>query len=117
MSSRFDVCVVGMGYVGVTLAAMLAHKGLRVFGLEVRPEVVACLEDGVAPFHENGLDEILSYVVKTEYLKCAGRVDDGFDCNNFIITVGTPLDLNGNGRLDMICRATEQVAQYMAQDS
>lgn len=117
MSLRFDVCVVGMGYVGVTLAAMLAHRGLRVFGLEVRPEVVACLEDGVAPFHENGLDEILSNVVKTGRLKCAGKVEDGFDCNTFIITVGTPLDSKGNGRLDMICRATEQVAKYMAQDS
>lgn len=42
----FDVCVVGLGYVGLTLATAFAHHGLLVAGTERVPAVVETLRRG-----------------------------------------------------------------------
>jgi UDP-N-acetyl-D-mannosaminuronic acid dehydrogenase len=49
-----------MGYVGITLAAALADAGVRVLGIERRPDVVDAVNSGRSPVYEPGLDEILS---------------------------------------------------------
>lgn len=51
------VTVVGLGYVGCVIAASLAAKGVRTFGVDVKPEVVDALAHGVAPMDEPGLAE------------------------------------------------------------
>ena len=45
-----SVCVLGLGYVGLTLAATMASVGFRVWGIEIRPQVVADLRKGRAAF-------------------------------------------------------------------
>lgn len=54
-----DVCVVGMGYVGLTLVVSLAEEGLCVIGYEVRKEVCAMLNRGQLHFREKGVSETL----------------------------------------------------------
>lgn len=113
MQNQFDVCVVGMGYVGVTLAAVLADKGLKVFGLEVREEVVTSLNDGNAPFFEYGLDDLIGAAVRDQSLICGTKFPKHGQSTSFVITVGTPLDAAGNARIDMISKAAAQVADVM----
>jgi UDP-N-acetyl-D-mannosaminuronic acid dehydrogenase len=54
-----DVCIVGMGYVGLTLAVTLAEAGLRVIGCEANQQVCCLLNTGQPHFFEKGLVEIL----------------------------------------------------------
>ncbi|HLG65929.1 MAG TPA: nucleotide sugar dehydrogenase [Ktedonosporobacter sp.] len=56
---KADVCVIGMGYVGLTLAVSLAQEGLRVIGYEVKPEVCDGLNRGQPHFFEKGISEAL----------------------------------------------------------
>jgi UDP-N-acetyl-D-mannosaminuronate dehydrogenase len=55
--------MVGMGYVGVTLATALATAGLNVVGVDRRPEVSEAINLGESLFHEFGLNEALATVV------------------------------------------------------
>ena len=53
------VCILGLGYVGLTLAVAMADIGFKVQGVEIRDDVLAKLRDGFAHFHEPGLQERL----------------------------------------------------------
>ena len=55
-----DVSIVGSGYVGTTVGACLADLGNRVWTVDVDETVVAAIEDGRAPIHEPGLDDLVA---------------------------------------------------------
>ncbi|GAA2618646.1 UDP-glucose/GDP-mannose dehydrogenase family protein [Streptomyces axinellae] len=53
------ITVIGLGYLGATHAAAMAELGFEVLGLDVVPEKIRKLEQGVAPMFEPGLEELL----------------------------------------------------------
>ena len=55
-----DVSIVGAGYVGTTAAACLADAGHRVVAIDTDASVVDAINDGEAPIHEPGLDELVA---------------------------------------------------------
>ncbi len=55
-----NVSVVGSGYVGTTIAACFADLGHDVTAIDIDEEIVARLNDGHAPIHEPGLDDLLA---------------------------------------------------------
>lgn len=113
MNNDFDVGIVGLGYVGLTLATAMAKAGLRVVGIEKRQEVVDLTNAGKPHFSETGLEEALSHVTQNDRLIARTDFDPDFSCDAYVITVGTPLDKDGKARLDMIEAATRQVASNM----
>jgi UDPglucose 6-dehydrogenase len=54
-----NVSIVGSGYVGTTVAACLADCGHEVTNVDINEDVVAAINDGEAPIHEPGLDELV----------------------------------------------------------
>ena len=82
------VNVVGLGYIGLPTALMLASHGVEVIGTDYNEELVSTLNEGMTTFEEKGLDELffnaLNSGVKfsTEY-----QVTD-----TYIISVPTPYD-------------------------
>ena len=55
-----NVSIVGSGYVGTTVAACLADDGHEVTNVDVDESVVAAINEGDAPIHEPGLDDLLA---------------------------------------------------------
>ncbi len=111
------ICVLGLGYVGLTLAVAMADVGFEVLGVEIRDDVLELLNKGEAHFHEPGLRERLRRVVKSGQLRCVDRIPSEWSGTVFIITVGTPLDANGRSRLDMVESVGREVAERMRDGS
>lgn len=109
-----DVAVVGLGYVGLTLAVALADTGFRVLGVERRADVVGMTNRGTPHFSEAGLPEMLAHAVATGGLRAAESFDGAESCGVYIITVGTPLGADGQARIDFIENAAREVAGNMA---
>lgn len=107
------VCVLGLGYVGLTLAVAMADVGLRVVGVEIRDEVVESLRRGVPHFHEPNLTEMLRRVVADGRLRIEKRIPADCAATVFIVTVGTPLGADGKVRLDMIGSVASEVAKHL----
>ncbi len=80
--------VIGLGYIGLPTALMLASHGVEVIGTDYNKELVATLNAGKTTFKEDGLDELFADAVKggikfsTEY-----QVTD-----TYIVSVPTPYD-------------------------
>jgi len=110
MSKRTaNVAVYGLGFVGLTLAVVLAESGYRVVGFELRDELREKILRGEAPFMEAGLAQGISRALKSGKLKVMGDTA-GIRADVHIISVGTPLDQDGECRLDMISRVSRQIA-------
>lgn len=52
--------IVGLGYVGLTLAIAAAARGAEVFGTEINPKIKSALSENRACFFEPGLDELIA---------------------------------------------------------
>lgn len=82
------VNVVGLGYIGLPTAMMMASHGVEVVGTDYNAELVATLNSGKMTFKENGIDELFDSAVKagikftTDY-----QVTD-----TYIVSVPTPYD-------------------------
>ena len=108
-----NVCVLGLGYVGLTLAVAMADAGFQVHGVEVRKDVLDKLGKGIPHFFEPGLSEKLRHVVSRGRFTFSQTMEGGDRASVFIITVGTPLGKDGKVRTDMIEAATRQVAAQL----
>lgn len=82
------VNVIGLGYIGLPTALMMASHGVEVVGTDYNKELVATLNAGKTTFKEKGLDELFDAAVKagirftTEY-----QITD-----TYIVSVPTPYD-------------------------
>ena len=85
-----NVTIVGLGYVGLTLAGHCLKNGHRVSGVEINPKILKALNLGKAHFHEPGLDEIISNNLGKQ-LKLTDNAIEITQTDVIIITVGTPL--------------------------
>lgn len=111
------VCIVGLGYVGLTLAVAMADTGFRVHGLEKRQDVLDSLALGQPHFWEPRLKEKLARVSARGRFTFSNEPPAELEASVYIITVGTPLDAAGAARLDMAEDATRQVLAHMRDDA
>lgn len=91
------VVIVGMGFVGATLAIALAESGLHVIGVEKNPDVRDSLKQGILQFHEPGAHSRLQSVISDGRLQIVSSTEY-CSADAYIITVGTPLIGNGNNK-------------------
>lgn len=82
------VCIVGLGYIGLPTAAILAANEIEVIGIDTNPQIVSTINDGRIHIVEPGLDELVLKCVKTSKLR-AVLVPEEADA--FIIAVPTPV--------------------------
>lgn len=85
------VGIIGLGYVGLTLAVASAVRGVDVYGVETNTYIKDCLKQDKAHFYEPGLDNLIKRVNRKSFhvVERFPAVEGGYDA--FIITVGTPL--------------------------
>lgn len=105
------ICIMGLGYVGLTLAVVMAEVGYQVTGVEIRTEAVASLRRGKPHFFEPGLEGRLQRVVNSGRLDIQSSIPKTTPASVYIVTVGTPLDANGKVRIDMMSHVAEEIAQ------
>lgn len=107
------VCVLGLGYVGLTLSVALARKGFIVHGVEIRRDVLDALAEGRPHFHEAGLSEQLKAVVAAGNFTFSQSLETRHRAGVYIITVGTPLDAAGQARLDLVSNVATDIARII----
>ncbi len=112
MKRSKKIAVVGIGYVGLSFAAVLANCGYKVYAFDIDQEKVDLLNKGRAFFSEKGLDELISSSVKKGNLigtvdceENLPKVDIIFSC------VGTPDLPDGSSDLSFVFDVAKIVAQ------
>ena len=108
------ICVVGLGYIGLPTAAMLASRGHDVVGFDVSERVVASVNAGEAHFHEPDLQMLLSAAVGTGRLRAVTSPEPA---DFFLIAVPTPIQPGGAPDMSYVDAAGRAIAPVLAAGS
>ena len=101
------VCVVGLGYIGLPTAAVIARSGCRVLGLDVSQGVVDTINRGEIHIEEVDLDGLVHGVVQRGLLRASTTIEPA---DVFVIAVPTPFAKDGHHTPDVsyvLAAATE----------
>src|SRR6266545_4858657 len=109
-----QICVIGVGYVGLVTAACFADLGNRVVALDVDQQRVENLKKGIMPIYEPGLEELVKRNTKSGRLTFTTSYADGLKGAEFaFIAVGTPSGVDGNADLKYVESAAMSIAKNM----
>src|SRR3990167_4516715 len=109
-----QVCVLGLGYIGLPTASLLATKGFKVHGVDINPEIVSKINAGKIHIVEPGLDVLVKSAIHSGNLK-AGNKPEPADV--FIIAVPTPFDDHKNPDISYIQAATDAIAPHLLENN
>ena len=82
------VCIIGLGYIGLPTATIIAKNKHEVLGVDLNPEIVEVINQGIPHIKEKGLSDSLAKVVKSGFLRASISPQKS---DIFIIAVPTPL--------------------------
>jgi len=104
------VCVVGLGYVGLPTASLLANKGFQVRGVDVNPRIVDTINRGEIHIHEPDLDVLVTSAVNSGNLTASLSPTSA---DVFILAVPTPFQDGYVPDISYIEAATQAIAPYL----
>jgi UDPglucose 6-dehydrogenase len=104
--------VVGIGKLGLPLAAYYAHKGYKVIGVDVNPAIIRAVNEGKPPIYEPGLEELMGGL--------KGRLSATDDYQSAIanseitfVTVPTPSEEHGGFSTKYVEEAARKIAKAL----
>ena len=109
-----QICVIGVGYVGLVSGACFADLGNRVIALDIDEKRVENLNKGIMPIYEPGLEELVERNVKAGRLSFTTSYEEALDGTEFaFIAVGTPSGVEGDADLQYVASAARSIAEHM----
>ena len=109
-----QICVVGVGYVGLVTASCFADLGNSVVALDVDEKRIENLKKGIMPIYEPGLEELVKRNVKGGRLCFSASYAEALEGAEFaFIAVGTPSGVDGNADLKYVESAAKSIAENM----
>jgi UDPglucose 6-dehydrogenase len=109
-----QICVIGVGYVGLVTAACFADLGNRVIALDISEQKIKRLKLGEMPIYEPGLKELVERNVSAGRMLFTTSYKEGLAEAEFVfIAVGTPSGVDGEADLQYVAAAAETIAHTM----
>ncbi len=109
---RKSVSVVGLGYIGLATAAVLASRNFTVLGFDLKADIVDAVNDGRAHIDDPGLAELVAETVASGHLKAFSSPQPA---DTFIIAVPTPVlhEQNNEPDLSYVFSAADLIAPVL----
>ncbi len=104
------ICVIGLGYIGLPTAAMFASAGVFVVGVDRNPKIIEALNRGEIIIEEEGLGELVDWVVKEGTLRGSLTPEEA---DAFIIAVPTPITEDKKADMRYVASATESIVPFL----
>ena len=108
------VTMIGLGYIGLPTAALIASKGINVKGFDVNNTVINTINKGNIHIVEPELDTLVSKAVKEGFLIAENEV---FASNVFLVAVPTPFKENNQPDLSYVESAIRNIIPVLSQDN
>lgn len=105
------VSVIGLGYIGLPTAAVLANRGLNVIGVDISERAVNAINEGRAHFFEPELEALVQNAVSNRRLRAVTKPEAA---QAFVIAVPTPISESKSPDLSYVKAAGVSIAPVLA---
>ena len=109
---KFDLSVIGLGYVGLPLGLQFAKSGCRVLGLDIDEIKIQNINAGRSYIRHIGAED-LRIQVKAGRFAASADFSKVKDCEAVVICVPTPLNKNREPNISYILKTGESIAPYL----
>ncbi|OZI22457.1 UDP-N-acetyl-D-mannosamine dehydrogenase [Bordetella genomosp. 7] len=109
-NSTQTVSVIGLGYIGLPTAAMIASRKVKVIGVDINQHAVDTINRGRIHIIEPGLERIVQSVVSEGYLRATTKPEPA---DAFLIAVPTPFKDDHEPDVSYIRAAVEAIAPVL----
>jgi len=109
-----NIVIMGLGYIGLPTAALIAGKKIHVYGVDINLEIVNTINDGKIHIIEPDLEGLVEYSVRNNYLKA---FIEPCKADVFIITVPTPFKDNYKPDISYIQQSINMILPYLEEDN
>src|SRR6266478_357196 len=103
--------VIGLGYIGLPTAALIASRGIQVVGIDTNPDVVKTVASGAIHIAEPDLDGLVQKVISNGALIVKTEPEKA---DVFMIAVPTPIDSANRPDLTCVMAAIESIIDLLA---
>ncbi|MHB1274333.1 MAG: nucleotide sugar dehydrogenase [Candidatus Humimicrobiaceae bacterium] len=104
------ICILGLGYIGLPTACMVANNGYEVLGVDVDDDIINKLSKGELHIEEPDLEEIFLKAFNAKKLRVSNKMEA---CDIYIIAVPTPLNKNNKAELGYVASASEMIKNFI----
>ncbi|MCH4152951.1 MAG: UDP-N-acetyl-D-mannosamine dehydrogenase [Sphingobium sp.] len=109
-SAELNVAVIGLGYIGLPTAALIARSGAKVLGIDVSAHVVDTVNSGRVHIEEVDLDGLVQGVVARGTLRASLTVEPA---DVFVIAVPTPVSEDNAPDISYVLNAARTIAPVL----
>jgi UDPglucose 6-dehydrogenase len=111
------ISIIGVGYVGLCTAVGFASKGYQVVASDVDYQKIGKIQDGIPPFHEPGLPEMLKQTIQNRNLNCIVNETQKavLETDITFVAVGTPSNPDGSIDLQFIEAVSRDIGKALKQ--
>lgn len=110
MNSKPEVVMMGLGYIGLPTAALIAQNEIRVLGVDINPDVVKTINAGKIHIVEPALDLAVDEAVKNGFL--TANVSP-VEAETYLIVVPTPFKAKNEPDVSFVEAATKAVLPFL----
>ncbi len=106
------IAVIGLGFVGLSLASVLSANGMKVIGIDIDKEKCKKITNGIAPFFEKDLEKTLQKGLRKN-LEINHDISMIRTCDYIFVTVGTPQKVDGSIELSIIKKVMNSIGDNL----
>lgn len=111
--SNQKVVMIGLGYIGLPTAALIANKNIYVHGVDINPQVVETINAGKIHIVEPSLDQAVAVAVAKGFLKAATTP---VVANTYLIVVPTPFKAKNEPDISFVEAATKAIIPLLKEN-
>ena len=113
-SKKAKIAVMGLGYVGLPTATVLAKSGFQVVGIDIDPRIVNEVSQGISHTIEPNLGKLILKISQQGNLKATGDALQALsEADIVIVCVQTPVNKDGKPNLTCLKKACESIAKVL----
>ena len=109
-----NIAIVGTGYVGLVSGTCFAEMGVNVTCVDVNEQKIQCLQNGVMPIYEPGLEELVKRNMEYGRLRFTVNLKETMKEVEVVFSaVGTPPDEDGSADLKYVLEVARSFGKYI----
>ena len=110
-NKKAEICVIGLGYIGLPLSLSFAKCGFKVLGIDIDEQKIRSLNNQISYISDIS-DEVLKNAISNQKIDFTSDYQKIISCDAIIICVPTPLNKTKDPDISYIVAVAEEIAKY-----